>query len=206
MKKFLYVLASMFMIFIVLTGCSSKKETSVDAVIKKLKKEGIPISYSIVYSESDDPNGNNKHEYNDKGNFADSRIEQTYSKDEPLSGSIEVFDNSEKAKKRAEYLDEFSSLDSFGYKVISDNILVRLSKQYSLKEVEEIAEILGGKVYSQLMEGKEKNTDDTKTIFDDLENLSEDELNKINELKEEEKVIQNEKEKVKNEIDSILQP
>lgn len=180
-----------------LIGCKSKV-SNVSDVIDKLKDEGIPISYKIVYTGETDPNGSKTHTYKEKGNFADSRIETNYSKDEPLSGSIEIFDSPEKVEERAKYLEDFSSLDSFGYEIISGEILIRLSSKYSDEEIKKIEEILDGRIYSN-NEGQEEIKNSSESTF---YNIEDDE--KVKKLKEEEKNIKKQKENIKKEIESII--
>jgi len=211
-KKIFSVLLIVCLCNLLLIGCKDKSN-NVSDVIKGLKDGGVPISYEIVYTSETDPNGSKDHAYKEKGNFADSRIEPEYSKDEPLSGSIEIFESAEKAEERAKYLDGFSSLDSFGYKIINGEILIRLSSKYTVEEVQKIEGISGGKLHNNSKEetktnSKEKTKTNNETIFDDMEeyekNYGKEEADKIRKLKEEEEDIKQQKEKVKKEIEDIL--
>lgn len=108
--------------------------------------------YSIVYDENTDPNilaygKNTELTYLQKANFADERIEKDYDKSEPRSGTIEVFSNKKEAIDRAALLNE-SEEDEYSYRIVADNILVRLSKDYTNEQAQEIAEIAGGEIHS----------------------------------------------------------
>lgn len=128
---------------------NSIEKVTVEGVMKKLEKSGIPIEYQIIYTDETDPNGEGNHDYLEKGNFADSRIEENYSKEEPLSGSIEVFRTDEEAVARADYLESLSALDSFAYRIISGNILLRLNDNYTDDQIQEFVNIIDGSVHSK---------------------------------------------------------
>lgn len=128
-------------------SASTLDRNSVKSIFDALKNANIPIAYVIVYTDATDPNGSGKHSYIEKGNFADSRIEKEYSKEEPLSGSVEIFSTKEEAQKRADTLEIFSSLDNFSVKILSENVLLRLNGKYSSDEIEEFRKIIDGTVY-----------------------------------------------------------
>ena len=115
---------------------------SVADVINGLENGGIPIIYSVIYTSENDPNGKGEKDYLEKGNFADSRIEENYSEEEPLSGSIEIFESDEKAIERRDYLESLSSLDSFPNKIVRGNVLLRLSGEYSDDQIQEFFSLL----------------------------------------------------------------
>jgi uncharacterized protein YdcH (DUF465 family) len=210
-KKIFSALLIVCLCNLLLIGCKDKSN-NVSDVMKGLKDGGIPISYEIVYTSEMDPNGSKDHAYKEKGNFADSRIEPKYSEDEPLSGSIEIFESAEKAEERAKYLDGFSSLDSFGYKIINGEILIRLSSKYTAEEVKKIEGIFGGKLYTNSKEEinspKEKTGSNSESIFDDMEeyekNYGKEEADKIRNLQKEEEDIKQQKERIKQEIEDII--
>lgn len=161
MKKLAAFLVSALIACLCFAGCGEPKVT-VQSVIDQLKEAGLPIEYSIVYTAKNDPNGGDKNAYLQKGNFADSTIESEYSKEQPLSGSIEIFSSKEKAIERAEYLAEFTFLDDFGYRVVGDCVLLRLNSQFDHSAVEKYAQAIGGEIYSEpeekdnsLLESKE---------------------------------------------------
>lgn len=121
-----------------------KKEVNIHVkdVIEKLKTSGVPIIYEIIYTEETDPNGEGAHLYIEKGNFADSRIEEEYSEEEPLSGTIEIFSSAREAQERAGLL----NARYFAYYILNDNILIRLSSKYSEEQLKEFSQIIGGTV------------------------------------------------------------
>ncbi len=122
---------------------------TVDDIISGLEEAGIPIEYKIIYTDETDPNGADDHDYLEKGNFADSRIEENYSEEEPLSGSIEVFATKEEAIERADYLESLSALDSFACRIISGSVLLRLNDNYTDDQIQEFADIIGGSIHSK---------------------------------------------------------
>lgn len=144
----------------------SAKIVNVKSILEELKDAGIPIEYDIIYTDETDPNGPN-HEYIEKGNFADSRIEEEYSKEEPLSGTIEIFDSRDAAVARVDYLESLDilSLDSFAYRIVSENVLLRLNDKYSEEEIQEFADILNGEIRS-------KAKSDYEDLTEELENPS----------------------------------
>lgn len=157
---------------------SSDKDISKDSlsktiedVIQKFKSNGVPIQYTIIYTDETDPNGSGNHDYLKKGNFSDSSIESDYDKQEPLSGTIEIFDNNENAKQRAEYLKNLKSneaTDNFPYRIVSENILLRLSNKYSEEQIKQFVEIMGGELLLEEAES-EINLDDYPTVtYDDI--------------------------------------
>lgn len=132
----------------------SESATSIncESVLTALKDGGIPIADSIVYTEDNDPNILNygvdtELEYEQKANFADERIEPDYKGLEPQSGTIEIFSSPAKAVSRAEALRD-SGTDRFSYRIVSDNILVRLSGEYTKEQAQEIADIIAGTIHS----------------------------------------------------------
>ena len=101
MKKLLSGAIAVCLICAALVGCGKGGETAA-SVIADLKEKGVPISYSIVYDDATDPNGEGPHDYKEKGNFADSRLETAYDESEPESGSVEIYKSEAAAKARAE--------------------------------------------------------------------------------------------------------
>ena len=126
----------------------SVETITVDGIMNDLEEAGIPIEYRIIYTDENDPNGKD-HDYLEKGNFADSRIEENYSEEEPLSGSIEVFATKEEAIERADYLESLSALDSFACRIISGSVLLRLNDNYTDDQIQEFADIIGGSIHSK---------------------------------------------------------
>lgn len=126
----------------ILAGCAnSKSKNTVEMLIKELTEADIPIVYHIVFTDDNDPNGAGEHDYIEKGNFADERLGE-YSLTEPKSGSIEIFNNNNEAKKRAEYLNGFTESDELQYQIIKDNILVRLNNAFTEDQVSDYVKAL----------------------------------------------------------------
>ena len=122
---------------------------SVQSVIDQLKDAGLPIEYSIVYTSENDPNGPGELPYIQKGNFADSTLESEYSKEEPLSGSVEIFSSKEKAIERADYLTGYGIINDFDYQILNGCILLRLNSNFDRSAVEKYAQAIGGEIYSE---------------------------------------------------------
>lgn len=157
-KKILSAALALVCCLGLLAGCGSTQKSensnnsdenyfSVDNVISKLKESGIPIVYHIVYTDENDPNGTGEKDYEQKGNFVDERIETDYSPEEPQSGSVEIFKDEQAAKDRADYINQFSSLDSLQYQIIKDNVLVRLNNAFTTEEVSDYMLAIGGTLY-----------------------------------------------------------
>lgn len=156
MKKTVALLSVLALLCSVLVGCSGgeesssseQEETGVLAVIQSLQDADLPIPYYIVYTEENDPNGDDN-DYVEKGNFVDERVEAEYSKEQPESGSVEIFETPEDAEKRAEYLQGFSVLDSLQYQLVRDNVLLRLNNALTEEQVSEYAKAFGGELVAQ---------------------------------------------------------
>ena len=164
MKRMISYLSAVLISMIFLVSCGEPKVT-VESVIEQLKESGLPIEYSIVYTSENDPNGSDKQAYLQKGNFADSTFESEYSKEEPLSGSVEIFSSKEKAIERADYLTGYGILNDFDYQIINDCILLRLNSKCDHAVVEHYANAIGGEIYTQ---------PDEESIWDMEGNLKDD--------------------------------
>ena len=62
MKKLLCGAIAVCLVCAALVGCGKNGETAA-SVIADLKEKGVPISYSIVYDDATDPNGEGPHDY-----------------------------------------------------------------------------------------------------------------------------------------------
>lgn len=116
--------------------------TAVDILIK-LKEKNSNIGKYVVYTEENDINSllGRPNQYTSKVTFEDIRLEQV-NKDldpdffteeeinEPIGGTIEVFNNSKDMQKRKDYIESvtssFSPLAEYNY--YNDYILLRLNK------------------------------------------------------------------------------
>ncbi len=103
-----------------------------EEIINKFVEAGFPISKMIVYTEETDENellGRPKG-YIQKTNFADSRYEQYDIENNPVGGTIEIFNNAEDAKSRYDYLDNiYNSIPGRNYMYLRDNILFRIHNE-----------------------------------------------------------------------------
>lgn len=103
-----------------------------EQIINKFIEAGFPISKVIVYTEETDVNellGRPKG-YIQKTNFADSRYEQYNIDEDPVGGTIEIFNNSEDAKARYEYLDSvYDVISGRAYMYLRNNILFRIHSE-----------------------------------------------------------------------------
>ena len=122
MRKNICTVLVMLICLCVLAGCGGKDPT-VESVLQQLKDAGLSITYEIVYTKDNDPNGSKAHDYIQKGNFADSNIEPQYSKAQPESGSIEIFSSNKKATPPTKNERNYSNISSpnssiFRYKYV----------------------------------------------------------------------------------------
>lgn len=175
MKKLTALLISALLAFFCFAGCG-EPNVSVQAVIDQLKDAGLPIEYSIVYTSENDPNGPGELPYIQKGNFADSTLESEYSKEEPLSGSVEIFSSKEKAIERADYLTGYGIINDFDYQILNGCILLRLNSNFDRSAVEKYAQAIGGEIYSEpeekdnsLLESKENANSSNNTAMESWE-------------------------------------
>lgn len=106
------------------------KSMDAEAIINSLKDCGFPIDNIIVYNEENDVNNllGRPNQYTSKINFADTRVQQTDDADNPVGGTIEVFNNNKNALARQKFIEDKCELYSLSkqYYYIYDNILFRL--------------------------------------------------------------------------------
>ena len=153
MKKIIAWFSTLALLCSMLAGCSGETENSspvpetltAESVIQAFQEADIPIPYYIIYTEENDPNGDDT-PYTEKGNFTDERIEITYDKNEPLGGSIEIFETPEEAEERAESLQRHIVSDPFLYQIVWKNALLRLNTAFTKEQVAEYATVFDGKM------------------------------------------------------------
>ena len=153
MKKMIAWFSTLALLCSMLAGCSGETENSspvpetltAESVIQAFQEADIPIPYYIIYTEENDPNGDDT-PYTEKGNFTDERIEITYDKNEPLGGSIEIFETPEEAEERAESLQRHIVSDPFLYQIVWKNALLRLNTAFTKEQVAEYATVFDGKM------------------------------------------------------------
>lgn len=149
MKKrfFVVLLLTVFMASLI-GGCSS--EASKIDITKMTSKEitqllvdiGFPIENIIDYTAETDPNSllGRPGAYVSKNNFADIRLEQPgYTSDDPVGGTIEVFEKASDAKERYNYLTSMTSSPGifFQYSYLYKNVYLRLDGALTPEQAEE---------------------------------------------------------------------
>lgn len=168
MKKtfnFFIILALILLIFS-LTGCKENKiqnqntkednqMTSAEIALK-IKEQNENVGKIVTYTEETDINEllGRPNQYISKTTFEDIRIEQTNQyldedffseeeRNEPIGGTIEVFENEEDMKKRKEYLEAVtSSMSVFAeYSYSQGCYLLRLNKSLTPTQAEEYEKI-----------------------------------------------------------------
>lgn len=143
MKK-IFVVSFLALSLLMLSACSNDsgepvaetpevvlEEMTAEDVINTLAEAGFPISHVIVYNEETDPNGllGRPNSYTSKAAAADSRVEQYDVESDPLGVGVEVFETTELAESRKEYIDSFSSgaANMFSeYSYIEGGVLLRI--------------------------------------------------------------------------------
>lgn len=131
------------------TGTVAHATSSLDAtaVGDKLKAAGLPITITVVYTATTDPNHllGRPNQYLSKIAFADTRVAQT---DPSVSdaidngGSVEVFATLALAQQRTAYIQAFSSLAP-EYDYLRGGILLRLSHMLTPDQAKSYQQALG---------------------------------------------------------------
>lgn len=112
--------------------------TSGAEVVATLKAAGLPVTLTVDYDETTDPNKQlgRPGGYVDKVAFTDSRIQAADVADDKegsieLGGGVEVFATEAEAQARADYIKEVTAgmpaLTEYGY--VKGGVLLRLSRQ-----------------------------------------------------------------------------
>lgn len=129
-------------------GSSSTGEiTDAESVAKALKAKELPIDNIIVYTDETDTNEllGRPNQYTSKVNFADTRAEQT-DKDDPVGGSVEVFDNQADAKTRYDYVDNIvkNGGSMFAqYLYLNGNVFLRIDGTLTPEQAKEYQTAFG---------------------------------------------------------------
>lgn len=174
MRRFVHMFFCLCLLFGI-TACASKKtetdkkeeESSIceegkkqaEKMIQLLKKGGIDIDYYINYDAEDDVNDHV--EYIAKLDFNDASL-HPYEKDQPFSGSIEIFDTNKEAIERADYIKGLATFDDYGNQIILEHVLLRLNKDYDKEQVDAYAKILNVEVYNYRDGKKSVSSEDIK--------------------------------------------
>ena len=166
MKKTLFIIIPVCIVLVIMTILlisnksssqieESRKLTAKDIVLK-LKEKNTNVGRYVIYNEENDLNQllGRPNQYTSKVTFEDTRLEQVnkdldpeeFSQDEinePIGGTIEVFNNSEDMKKRKDYVNTLgSSMSIFAeYSYSNDYILLRLNKQLTPTQAKEYEDI-----------------------------------------------------------------
>jgi hypothetical protein len=107
-------------------------------VVEALAAAGLPVTLTIDYDETTDPNKQlgRRNGYVDKVAFTDARIKPEAVIDSTagsveLGGGVEVFSSQQEAQTRADYIQSVTAgspaLTEYGY--VKDGVLLRLSQQ-----------------------------------------------------------------------------
>ena len=152
MKRVISFVLAALLCMSFLMGCNSdslaQAETSQD-VVDYLKKQGMSIVYELPYSDEDQMNNLNQYDCTSRTDFSDSAIEETYDKNEPLSGTVELFKDADAAVKRADFIKTYQRPYDFGYLILKDNILLSINTFAPAEIVEKYANALGAEIYSE---------------------------------------------------------
>ncbi len=198
MKKYIAMLLATFMLFGT-SACANtnsentpkqteqqeqqeeaKKEEKIDIskmsdeeIINQFVEAGFPISKMIVYNEETDVNEvlGRPNQYIQKTNFADSRYEQYNIEEDPIGGTIEIFNNKKDAQSRYDYLE--SVYEILGYKdymYLRDNMLFRIHHQLTPTHAGEYE-----KAFDDIIDGKKptytpsetEKTEEVKEVVSD---------------------------------------
>jgi hypothetical protein len=133
----------LIMFVLILTGCGAKEADVTETLtaedhVTKLKEAGLPIDNVIVFTAETDPNEmlGRPNGYTSKVNFADTTIEQFG--DDPVGGSIEVFENEKDVKNRKEYIDSIGEeMQLFAeYSYVKGSVLLRLDSALTPEQAE----------------------------------------------------------------------
>lgn len=144
MRKFILLLIALLALT---TGCASKvlenaaKDLVANDYVDILKTAELPIDNIIIYTAETDANKllGRPNQYISKTSFADTTIEQL-DKTNPTGGSVEVFKNSQDAKKRKEYIDEIGKSTPLfvEYSYLNDKALLRLDKSLTPEQAKKV--------------------------------------------------------------------
>lgn len=121
------------------------QEMTAEEIVAYFQACELSINKVISYDEETDTNGllGRPNEYTSKVNFSDSRVEQYDEEENPVGGSIEVFNNSEDAKKRYDYVEAVTSSSSlFGqYLYLYENVFLRIDYDLTPSQAKEYEQV-----------------------------------------------------------------
>lgn len=132
-------------------------------VFECLSNVGFDLVYTIIYDDTNDPNGTGEHPYYKKASFIDGRIVDNCSEESQLSGTIELFATPDQAVERAMALSD-TTYQRYAAQILSGACLLRLGYDYSEEEILKAAKSIGGVVYSNLNSSEYDSLDSTYQI------------------------------------------
>lgn len=132
---------------------NSNNNMTAEDIANKLKEKNANVGNIFVYTAETDLNNllGRPNQYTSKVTFEDTRLEQTNydneflteeERQEPIGGTIEVFENEEDMKNRKEYVETISSQASMfaEYAYSAGNALLRLDNQLTPDQAKEYEE------------------------------------------------------------------
>lgn len=138
---------------LVMAGCGGKTEKKInmntmtaEEIIQVIKDKGLPVGTVVSYTAETDTNNllGKPNQYTSKVNFEDTRIKDN-KPDDPLGGTIEVFNNKQDASARKKYIEDVTKdrpvLQQYMY--LCDNILLRIENRLTIDQAKEYADVLG---------------------------------------------------------------
>lgn len=164
MKKILTISIILFFMFFILVGCNSNEKNNTteeqkmtsEEIVTKIKEKNENVGKIVTYTEETDTNEllGRPNQYISKTTFEDIRIEQTNEyldeeyfseeeRNEPIGGTVEVFENEEDLQNRKKYLESVtSSISAFAeYSYSQGNYLLRLNKSLTPEQAKEYEDI-----------------------------------------------------------------
>lgn len=116
-------------------------DMTAEEIVNQFKDAGYPISKIIVYTEENDVNEllGRPNQYISKINFADSRKDQVDIENNPVGGSIEVFNNNEDAEARKKHVEDIIKATGMfnQYIYIENNVLLRIDGALTPEQAKE---------------------------------------------------------------------
>ena len=121
-------------------------DKTAEEIVKEFIKEGLDIGTVIVYDETTDPNKKlgRPNQYISKASFSDSRLTQeVYEGADPVGGTVEVFNNSNDAKTRYDYIYSVTHGTIYEqYMYLHKNVLLRLDFNLTPTQASEYEKVL----------------------------------------------------------------
>lgn len=133
------------------TEVLQNKSKTAEEIISKMKEKNTNIGKIVVYNSETDLNKllGRPGQYTSKITFEDKRLEQINlnldkelsteaERNEPIGGTIEVFNNERDMQTRKEYIERFSTTSTFSQYVYSkENVLLRIDGKLTPTQAKE---------------------------------------------------------------------